>query len=187
MKRAGLSGSVSHKEQGDNVKAQTVLDTFNWRIHWVYCHLSNAHENLCSEEDLKSSLEAARSTFRQLIHEYKLMMDAEYESEVEGDLLKLEAFERLSEEVRRRLERYNQLVMMRLGGEQDALKRYGDSVLRNFHLSPERGLERSPSPVALSVEQIKSLLPVTQSGWSQEDYGIWIARAVERAHGIRVA
>lgn len=36
----------------------------------------------------------------------------------------------------------------------------------------------------LTDEQIYDLLPIWQNGWSQNDYCLWLARAVERAHGI---
>ena len=36
----------------------------------------------------------------------------------------------------------------------------------------------------LSAAEVAMLLPIFQDGWTLADYGIWVARAVERAHGI---
>ncbi len=36
----------------------------------------------------------------------------------------------------------------------------------------------------LSRDDVLDLLPVVQDGWSATDYGEWVARAIERAHGI---
>lgn len=37
----------------------------------------------------------------------------------------------------------------------------------------------------LNDGEVADLLPVMQDGWTTADYGMWIARAVERAHGIK--
>lgn len=49
----------------------------------------------------------------------------------------------------------------------------------------ERRLKQQAIPAPLTDEQVLDLLPVMQSGWSQKDYGMWVARATERAHAIR--
>lgn len=38
----------------------------------------------------------------------------------------------------------------------------------------------------LSEAEIADLLPTFQDGWTLSDYGVWVARAVERAHGIKM-
>ena len=43
-----------------------------------------------------------------------------------------------------------------------------------------------PENRPLTDDEIRDLLPIRQDGWSDEDYGLWLARAVERAHGIGV-
>lgn len=42
----------------------------------------------------------------------------------------------------------------------------------------------APHRKPLTESQILELLPDTQHGWTTATYGKWVARAVERAHGI---
>ena len=37
----------------------------------------------------------------------------------------------------------------------------------------------------LSGEEVADLLPIMQDGWTLAEYGMWVARAIERAHGIK--
>ena len=37
----------------------------------------------------------------------------------------------------------------------------------------------------LSDAEVADMLPVMQDGWTLADHGMWVARAVERAHGIK--
>lgn len=51
-----------------------------------------------------------------------------------------------------------------------------------------RGLtndELAAGPSPLTEAAVKDLLPIMQDGWTLAEYGMWVARAVERAHGIK--
>ena len=37
----------------------------------------------------------------------------------------------------------------------------------------------------LTDAEVADLLPAFQDGWTLATYGLWVARAVERAHGIK--
>jgi len=52
--------------------------------------------------------------------------------------------------------------------------------LRPLVFAPGVALPRAP----LTDVQIFDLLPNLQSGWTLTAYGLWVARAIERAHGI---
>lgn len=43
---------------------------------------------------------------------------------------------------------------------------------------------KPPAHKPLTDEQILELLPDVQHGWTTATYGKWVARAIERAHGI---
>lgn len=46
------------------------------------------------------------------------------------------------------------------------------------------GSQAANRSFVLSDLEIEELLPVMQNGWDMRDYGLWVARAVERKHGI---
>ena len=46
----------------------------------------------------------------------------------------------------------------------------------------KNSLKRKP----LTDEEIKDLMPIRQDGWNDETMLLWMARAVERAHGIGI-
>ena len=57
-----------------------------------------------------------------------------------------------------------------------------NAMLFDEFISARRGANKGQRP--LSRDDVLGLLPIVQDGWSATDYGEWVARAVERAHGI---
>lgn len=58
-----------------------------------------------------------------------------------------------------------------------------DAHLGSSDLTAE-SLAEVVKPAPLTDEQIAALVPNEQDGWTRQQYCQWMARAVERAHGI---
>ncbi len=63
---------------------------------------------------------------------------------------------------------------------EESIDKYCDSELASV---PLYRLPKNLSP--LTENQILEILPDAQHGWTTATYGKWVARAVERLHGIR--
>lgn len=66
------------------------------------------------------------------------------------------------------------------GGDVSRSKRYMDEmgfICKPLYTAP-------PVRKPLTESQILELLPDAQHGWTTATYGKWVARAIERAHGV---
>lgn len=66
----------------------------------------------------------------------------------------------------------------------DAITDYHKAVFDAGYEMGERHQKSKEKLTPIDDQEIFELLPIVQSGWSMSDYGRWVARAVERAHGI---
>ncbi len=66
----------------------------------------------------------------------------------------------------------------------DAITDYHKAVFDAGYEMGERHEKSKKGLVPMADNEIYDLLPIYQDGWTMQNYGTWIARAVERAHGI---